>query len=59
MIVHLTRPRSGELRVGEIAEVTRATGVQSRLFKAEGGGRFAPTGHVPSWAEGAPPSTFR
>jgi hypothetical protein len=23
------------------------------------GGRFAATGHVPAWAEGAPPSTFR
>jgi pilus assembly protein CpaF len=56
VIVHLTRTSEGEMRVGEIAEVT-PMGVQA-IFKAEGG-RFAPTGHVPSWAEGAPPSTFR
>jgi hypothetical protein len=23
------------------------------------GSRFAPTGHIPSWAEGAPASLFR
>jgi Flp pilus assembly CpaF family ATPase len=56
VIVHLTRSPEGEVRVGEIAEMT-SMGVQA-VFKAEGG-RFAPTGHVPSWAEGAPPSTFR
>ncbi|MGZ3439374.1 MAG: ATPase, T2SS/T4P/T4SS family [Polyangia bacterium] len=56
IIVHLTRTTEGEMRVGEIAELT-PMGVQA-VFKAEGG-RFAPTGHVPSWAEGAPPSTFR
>ncbi|HEY2743272.1 MAG TPA: ATPase, T2SS/T4P/T4SS family [Polyangia bacterium] len=56
VIVHLTRSAEGEVRVGEIAEMT-PMGVQA-VFKAEGG-RFAPTGHVPSWAEGAPPSTFR
>jgi Flp pilus assembly CpaF family ATPase len=56
VIVHLTRTTEGEMRVGEIAELT-PMGVQA-VFKAEGG-RFAPTGHVPSWAEGAPPSTFR
>jgi len=56
VIVHLTRTAEGEVRVGEIAEMT-TMGVQA-VFKAEGG-RFAPTGHVPSWAEGAPPSTFR
>jgi pilus assembly protein CpaF len=56
VIVHLSRTADGELRVGEIAEMT-PMGVQA-VFKAEGG-RFAPTGHVPAWAEGAPPSTFR
>ncbi|HXU71627.1 MAG TPA: ATPase, T2SS/T4P/T4SS family [Polyangia bacterium] len=56
VLVHLLRTAEGELRVGEIAEMT-SMGVQP-VFKAEGG-RFAPTGHVPSWAEGAPPSTFR
>jgi pilus assembly protein CpaF len=56
VIVHLTRTAEGEVRVAEIAEMT-PMGVQA-VFKAEGG-RFAPTGHVPSWAEGAPPSTFR
>lgn len=56
VIVHLGRTADGELRVAEIAEMT-PMGVQA-VFKSEGG-RFAPTGHVPSWAEGAPPSTFR
>ncbi len=56
VMVHLMRTAEGEVRVGEIAEMT-PMGVQA-VFKAEGG-RFAPTGHVPSWAEGAPPSTFR
>jgi hypothetical protein len=28
-------------------------------FKAEGGGRFAASGHIPAWAEGAAPAMFR
>jgi pilus assembly protein CpaF len=59
VVVHLARSAEGELRVGEIAEVT-AMGVQPIFsFKPEAGGRFSPSGHVPNWAEGAPPSLFR
>jgi pilus assembly protein CpaF len=59
LVVHLTRGVDGELHVGEIAEVT-ASGVQPVFaYKPEGGGRFAASGHVPGWAEGAPPSLFR
>ena len=56
LLVHLTRSAEGEVRVAEIAEVT-PMGSQP-IFKADAG-RFAATGHVPSWAEGAPPSLFR
>jgi pilus assembly protein CpaF len=59
LVAHLSRATDGELRVSEIAEVTTA-GVQPVfVYKPEGGGRFAASGHVPGWAEGAPPSLFR
>jgi hypothetical protein len=59
LVVHLTRGADGELRVSEIADVI-AGGVQPVFaYKPEGGGRFAASGHVPGWAEGAPPSLFR
>jgi hypothetical protein len=66
LIVHLTRGASGELRVGEITEVRPGDPGEGPTlhpiftFKPDQtGGRFAATGHVPAWAEGAPPSTFR
>ena len=66
VIVHLTRSTDGEMRVGEIVEVSPAgVGETPSLqpifsFKPDAtGGRFAATGHIPAWAEGAPPSTFR
>jgi pilus assembly protein CpaF len=59
LIVHLSRSSDGDLRVGEIADVTTA-GVQPVfVHKPDGGGRFTASGHVPGWAEGAPPSLFR
>jgi pilus assembly protein CpaF len=59
LVVHLARGVEGELRVSEISEVG-PTGVQTVFsFKPDGGGRFTATGHVPGWAEGAPPSLFR
>jgi pilus assembly protein CpaF len=64
VVVHLVRSAEGEPRVGEIAEVAAAAGELPTTqavfsFKPEGGGRFAGTGHVPGWADGAPPSMFR
>jgi pilus assembly protein CpaF len=64
VVVHLTRTAEGELRVGEIAEVTAGTDgpVLHTVFSFRpdaAGGRFAASGHIPAWAEGAPPSTFR
>jgi len=59
LVVQLARGVEGELRVSEISEIGGG-GVQPVFsFKPEGGGRFAATGHVPAWAEGAPPSLFR
>jgi pilus assembly protein CpaF len=46
----------GGARVVEITEV--AGGKLQPIFRGDGG-RFQPTGHVPAWAEGAAPSTFR
>jgi pilus assembly protein CpaF len=57
LLVHLVRGVDGELRVSEIAEVT-PTGTQP-VFSLKSDGRFAASGHVPGWAEGAPPSLFR
>jgi Flp pilus assembly CpaF family ATPase len=64
VIVQLARTAEGELRVAEIAEVLPGEGAAAChtvfTYKPDAaGGRFAATGHVPSWAEGAPPSTFR
>jgi pilus assembly protein CpaF len=65
VVVHLSRTADGETRIGEISEVTAHKGDQPGLqpiflFKPDSaGGRFSATGHVPAWAEGAPPSTFR
>ena len=66
VVMQLVRAADGETRVGEIAEVTPGgngddPGLQTVFtFKPDtAGGRFAATGHVPGWAEGAPPSTFR
>jgi pilus assembly protein CpaF len=54
LIVHMARTADGP-RVVEIAEVQpggETTPVYA--FRADaGGGRFNPTGHMPSWAEGA------
>jgi pilus assembly protein CpaF len=63
LIVHLSRSAEGELRVAEVVEVAAGDDAPSLqpifTHKPEGGGRFAATGHVPPWAEGAPPSMFR
>ncbi len=67
VIIHLTRTADGETRVGEISEVTPGHGQGEApaiqpvfVFKPDAaGGRFSATGHIPAWAEGAPPSTFR
>jgi pilus assembly protein CpaF len=55
LVVQTSRGADGELRVSEIAEVT-PSGPQPVFTHA--GGRFAASGHVPSWAESAP-SLFR
>jgi pilus assembly protein CpaF len=56
VVVQLGRSPEGEPRVVEIVD-----GASDPIFtfKAEGGGRFAATGHVPAWAEGASPAMFR
>ncbi len=64
VVVQLGRSPDGEPRVVEIVDGTaESTGGGSGdpifTFKAEGGGRFAATGHVPAWAEGASPAMFR
>jgi pilus assembly protein CpaF len=66
VIVQLGRTGDGESRVTEIAEVVPGAPGEPPTSQAvfsykpdSAGGRFAPTGHVPAWAEGAPPSTFR
>lgn len=60
IVVQMTRTADGEPRVAEIAEVDGERVQAVFTFKPDAaGGRFAPTGHVPAWAEGAPPSTFR
>jgi pilus assembly protein CpaF len=67
VVVHLTRTADGEPRVGEIAEVSGSSNggappTTQAIFSFKpdaSGGRFAGTGHVPAWAEGAPPSMFR
>jgi hypothetical protein len=65
-VVQLIRTAEGETRIGEIAEVIASEGGDDPglktvfTFKPDAaGGRFQATGHVPGWAEGAPPSTFR
>ncbi|MGZ3426627.1 MAG: ATPase, T2SS/T4P/T4SS family, partial [Polyangia bacterium] len=60
VIVHMTRTADGEPRVAEISEVDGERVQAVFTYKPDAaGGRFAPTGHVPAWADGAPPSTFR
>jgi pilus assembly protein CpaF len=60
LVVHMTRTNDGEPRVGEVAEVSNGELTAVFTFKPDAaGGRFSPTGHVPGWAEGAPPSMFR
>jgi pilus assembly protein CpaF len=56
VVVQLGRSPEGEPRVVEIVD-----GPSDPIFtfKPEGGGRFAATGHVPAWAEGASPAMFR
>jgi pilus assembly protein CpaF len=64
VVVQLGRSLEGEPRVVEISDITEG-GVDGALmtpvfsFRPEGGGRFTLSGHVPAWAEGAPPSIFR
>ncbi len=64
LTVLLGRSAEGDIRVVEIAEVTAsadglaATAVFS--LRSDGAGaRFAASGYVPGWAEGAPASIFR
>jgi pilus assembly protein CpaF len=60
VIVHLARTATGETRVGEISEVEGGQIHAVFTFKPDAaGGRFAATGHVPAWTDGAPPSSFR
>jgi pilus assembly protein CpaF len=60
VIVQLGRSAEGEPRVTEISEVDGERVQAVFTYKPDAaGGRFAPTGHVPAWADGAPPSTFR
>jgi pilus assembly protein CpaF len=59
VVVHLGRSPDGEPRVVEVVDNTTEGGEPIFTFKAEGGGRFAATGHVPAWAEGASPAMFR
>jgi pilus assembly protein CpaF len=60
VVVHLGRSPDGEPRVVEIVDSSGGDGSEPVFtFKAEGGGRFAATGHVPAWAEGASPAMFR
>jgi pilus assembly protein CpaF len=58
VVVQLGRSPDGEPRVVEVVDCTSG-GDPIFTFKAEGGGRFAATGHVPGWAEGASPAMFR
>jgi pilus assembly protein CpaF len=60
LVVQVQRSAEGEVRVVEIAEIgpgDAGTAIQP-VFTAAGS-RFSATGHVPAWAEGAPPSMFR
>jgi pilus assembly protein CpaF len=60
VIVQLGRSGEGEPRVTEVSEVDGERVQAVFTYKPDAaGGRFAPTGHVPAWADGAPPSTFR
>jgi pilus assembly protein CpaF len=62
VVVHLGRSPDGEPRVVEVVDgVSGENGGGQPIFtfKAEGGGRFAATGHIPAWAEGASPAMFR
>jgi pilus assembly protein CpaF len=60
VIVSMQRTPDGESRVAEICEVTANSDEPEvhSIFTA-GNGRFAATGYVPAWAEGASPSLFR
>ena len=65
LVVLLTRAMDGESRITEIAEVVPGgDGVSgaTSIFSSRGDGanaRFTASGHIPSWAEGAPASMFR
>jgi pilus assembly protein CpaF len=64
LVVVLGRGGEGEVRVAEIAEISpSAEGpAVTPVFSSRGEGaaaRFQASGHVPSWAEGAPASMFR
>ena len=66
VVVHLGRSPDGEPRVVEVVDGVGGPHGESGgggepifTFKPEGGGRFAATGHVPAWAEGASPAMFR
>jgi pilus assembly protein CpaF len=56
LVVQVAAGSDGVARVVEIAEV--ASGKIVPVFRGDNA-RFQPTGHVPAWAEGAAPSTFR
>ncbi|MSP60499.1 MAG: FHA domain-containing protein [Myxococcales bacterium] len=58
IVVQVARGGDGGRRVTQIAEVTGEAGLTDVFVLREDGG-FGPTGHVPNFAEGAPPSLFR
>jgi pilus assembly protein CpaF len=58
VIAQLGRSADGEPKVVEIVD-SAGEGEPIFTFKAEGGGRFAASGHIPVWAEGASPAIFR
>ena len=64
VVVLLGRGADGEPRVVEVAEVVPGADgpAATPIFSLRGDGaaaRFAASGHVPGWAEGAPASMFR
>jgi pilus assembly protein CpaF len=60
LVVQVQRSAEGEVRVVEIAEIGPGdAGAAIQPVFSAAGSRFSATGHVPAWAEGAPPSMFR
>ena len=61
--MHIGRGADGTRRVMQISEVAGSRGdgriEVTDVFLASPDGRFAATGHVPAFAEGAPTSLFR